>query len=1112
MKKRGHSVLSFSVKQKRGLSEVITTLVFILLAIIAVAVTWIVISNVLSSGEGVQISTLVTKVDLDPTSVNVTQNGDSYNLSMVLTKNSDAGNVDSLEIIVVNSTDVYRTRVSTTLKDFERTRIEFFILNRSLDPFSLESVTVIPVLKGEKGQESYSAISPKYNFQEKTVSSVNTASIISTFKSIESSSSTGGGSSCPVGQTLCSDGICNTSCGGGNPICTDNLIVLNTPYSSTNTNVSQENTFAHLGVSNSVPYNSLVAYYPFDDGASSSIAYDYSRSYDGTINGATLNSLGKYGSAMNFDTNQYVNINPMPMTKTDDFAFSWWMNPSNLNQLGFAISYGSDNGANGDGFAIGIGNGAGGTGSRLTGLTPGVAWRDLGYTFPSNNTWYNVAWVRTGGRTKVYVNGVNVYNNILSMSTPTKLTIGSQQTAGRYLKGSVDDVMIFDTALTDLQVQNIYNAQSSRFNSVGEQKFSNLDLSSTGNEDTLDILTNYKSYSGSKVSVKVNEGSYVDLASDGSASGIALSGNLNSVNLTFKYSSGSNSFFTPLLVGDITLNSYPQQCLFSSVCGDGNIGFREICDDGDATSGDGCSSTCHVESSWTCSGEPSVCSQVIPAGSYVIAPSLPTITPVSVPTPVPVTMPTPNRILRVGDNAGFNSALSAAQAGDWIILAPGNYAQLLIQNRNIGTANNYLVIAGEPGAKVNGASVYMPSNDAYIKFYAMNFTNSVSINYARHVDVIGSQIFVSTIYNQSDDRPNLGINHQTDESSFRILNNHIFTPLISTRDWGVGSDGIYFSFYEGKGNNTRIAGNQINGAWDGMSLGQSGGSSPPFNNPTNNWSVDHNVIYDVNDDAIEADGWHSYLTISNNIIGGTNADVRMGVSLAPCGPGPVYVKDNYISGFSESAVKFNTDVNQAYCKNALIKNNTIVQTGDGINWPTETVSVIYIPNPVTLVENASYINNIIYSVGTFYITEQMNFTDRFYFDYNTLWSTKEKCLWGGSGATCVLFRPQFIWNGSSTMMYSIEELRDAAGWEIHGQYLNFSVQPVQVGNIPIEKLAKWRVFDSSGNPLTGAAITGSVINENNFTNGTSLVLLVIIVIIIIVGGFEIIRRRARNRG
>ncbi len=48
-----------------------------------------------------------------------------------------------------------------------------------------------------------------------------------------------------------------------------------------------------------------------------------------------------------------------------------------------------------------------------------------------------------------------------------------------------------------------------------------------------------------------------------------------------------------------------------SLCGNGTIESPyEECDDNNVNNGDGCSSTCQIESGWTCTGEPSVCSEI----------------------------------------------------------------------------------------------------------------------------------------------------------------------------------------------------------------------------------------------------------------------------------------------------------------------------------------------------------------------------------------------------------------------------------------------------------------------------------------------------------------------
>jgi cysteine-rich repeat protein len=50
-----------------------------------------------------------------------------------------------------------------------------------------------------------------------------------------------------------------------------------------------------------------------------------------------------------------------------------------------------------------------------------------------------------------------------------------------------------------------------------------------------------------------------------------------------------------------------------SLCGNGTIESPyEACDDNNTNNGDGCSSTCQIESGWTCTGQPSVCTKTPP--------------------------------------------------------------------------------------------------------------------------------------------------------------------------------------------------------------------------------------------------------------------------------------------------------------------------------------------------------------------------------------------------------------------------------------------------------------------------------------------------------------------
>lgn len=58
------------------------------------------------------------------------------------------------------------------------------------------------------------------------------------------------------------------------------------------------------------------------------------------------------------------------------------------------------------------------------------------------------------------------------------------------------------------------------------------------------------------------------------------------------------------------------------VCGDGQTEGAEECDDQDTASGDGCSSTCTIESGFNCDGEPSVCTPVATDQVITVGPGL----------------------------------------------------------------------------------------------------------------------------------------------------------------------------------------------------------------------------------------------------------------------------------------------------------------------------------------------------------------------------------------------------------------------------------------------------------------------------------------------------------
>jgi hypothetical protein len=201
-----------------------------------------------------------------------------------------------------------------------------------------------------------------------------------------------------------------------------------------------------------------VAYYPFSGNANDAIG-----TLNGTVNGATLTTdrFGNANSAYSFDgVDDAISFATLPMTNTDNFSLLAWVNPavfSSSNQFNkMIVSLGPGS----NGYNMGMGNNSGsGSGNELGGLYNLVTWLHSGSFFSTINTWYHVALVRENGITKFYMNAILAPNT--SSASPTAPTaafqIGGQDfDPTHYWNGTIDEVKIYNVALTALQIQQEY--------------------------------------------------------------------------------------------------------------------------------------------------------------------------------------------------------------------------------------------------------------------------------------------------------------------------------------------------------------------------------------------------------------------------------------------------------------------------------------------------------------------------------------------------------------------------------------------------------------------------------------------------------------------------------
>ena len=120
------------MENRKGLSAVVTTLIIILLVLVAVGIIWVVVRNLVESGaEQIDVSTKCIAVDVRAVSV-VPVSGEDGNYTVSLNRQAGGEDIGGVKINVFNDTD------SSGVIDFNNS-IE--VLNTETEKVATEGVT-----------------------------------------------------------------------------------------------------------------------------------------------------------------------------------------------------------------------------------------------------------------------------------------------------------------------------------------------------------------------------------------------------------------------------------------------------------------------------------------------------------------------------------------------------------------------------------------------------------------------------------------------------------------------------------------------------------------------------------------------------------------------------------------------------------------------------------------------------------------------------------------------------------------------------------------------------------------------------------------------------------
>ncbi len=227
------------------------------------------------------------------------------------------------------------------------------------------------------------------------------------------------------------------------------------------------NTVFSQNVPSYVPTNGLVGWWPFNGNAN-----DISgNGNNGILNGSVL-STDRFGNNTSVETgqNKYITISNSPnISSPTEFSISGWLYvnrfPNNQNLLSGVVTkwYGNKNCNNSsDDYAVFISSS-----KELVVVT-----RDF-QMYPQNSLiggnidslkWIHFTIVRSSNGAKLFVNGVlkdsnNISSTVCNSTNP--LYFGCDNglgTPNRFLNGLVDDIGIWNRALTESEIKGLYNA------------------------------------------------------------------------------------------------------------------------------------------------------------------------------------------------------------------------------------------------------------------------------------------------------------------------------------------------------------------------------------------------------------------------------------------------------------------------------------------------------------------------------------------------------------------------------------------------------------------------------------------------------------------------------
>jgi hypothetical protein len=212
------------------------------------------------------------------------------------------------------------------------------------------------------------------------------------------------------------------------------------------------------------PPENMIAWWPLDESADSPTGADIAGSNTGTVVAATLGVPGMVERAASFNGVDSFIISSAPNQVLLQYTVDLWVKASALGQIGFTGVFNNFNnvGVGGTSDSIQIDLDGGNPGNyRVVFFSPGVDPIIFG---PVTAEWQHLAVTYDGETVRAYLN--SEFKDSLALAPADAGTnfrdfvLGRNRAANLYFNGLIDEVEVFDRALSEEEIASIFAAGS----------------------------------------------------------------------------------------------------------------------------------------------------------------------------------------------------------------------------------------------------------------------------------------------------------------------------------------------------------------------------------------------------------------------------------------------------------------------------------------------------------------------------------------------------------------------------------------------------------------------------------------------------------------------------